>query len=50
MKKQYITVIDETALLYENITFSAGKIGYQVEMSFEDLCRVVPVGVADVTV
>lgn len=33
MKKQYVTVIDESAKLFEKIVFSAGKIGYQVEIS-----------------
>ena len=32
MKKSYPTVIDSSALNYDKIIFSAGKIGYQVEM------------------
>ncbi len=33
MKKPFFTVLDETALLSDNIFFSAGKIGMQVEVS-----------------
>ncbi len=33
MKKQFATFVDETAVLYDTVFFSAGKIGYQVEMS-----------------
>lgn len=49
MKKQFPTVIDETATLYETICFSAGRIGYQVQMSAEDLARVIPFEFADIT-
>ncbi len=48
MKKQFVTVIDETALLYDAVTFSAGKVGYQVELSLSDLQRVVPAACADI--
>lgn len=50
MKKQFRTWIDETAELCETIFFSAGKIGYQVEMRLEDLWHMVPVEKADLTV
>ncbi len=33
MKKKFVTVIDESAQLFDAICFSAGKVGYQVEMS-----------------
>lgn len=49
MKKPFPTVVDETVELCETILFSAGKIGYQVEMKPEDLRRVVNYTVADVT-
>ena len=49
MKKQFTTVIDETATLYDTICFSAGRIGYQVQLSIEDLSRVVPFELADIT-
>ena len=41
MKKFFKTVIDISAEKYETIIFSAGKIGYQVEMSLEDLSKVI---------
>ena len=41
MKKQFKTVIDITAKDFETIIFSGGKIGYQVEISLEDLKRVI---------
>lgn len=43
MKKQYVTVVDESALLCDTIIFSAGKIGAQVEIKPEDLEKVCPV-------
>lgn len=50
MKKQFKTVIHQTAADYATIMFSAGKIGYQVELSLADLQKVIPVLVADITV
>lgn len=41
MKKQFRTVIDESADNFETIIFSGGKIGYQVELSLQDLKSVV---------
>lgn len=41
MKKQFKTVIDESAKNYDTIMFSAGKIGYQVELSLSDLSKVI---------
>ena len=49
MKKQFATFVDETALLYDTVFFSAGKIGYQVEMSVSDLEAVIPLKYADLT-
>lgn len=37
MKKQFKTVIDGSAQNFETIIFSAGKIGYQVELRLDDL-------------
>ena len=48
MKKQFVTVIDETAVLFDTILFSAGKIGYQVEVSLYDLGKMIPYMLADV--
>ena len=37
MKKDFPTFIDEVALLFDEICFSGGKVGYQVEVGIEDL-------------
>ena len=47
MKKQFKTVINETAKNYDTIIFSAGKIGYQVEMSLQDLAKIIKYELAD---
>ena len=49
MKKTFPTVVDETVLLCDTVMFSAGKIGFQVEMKPEDLKLVVDYSVAAVT-
>lgn len=41
MKKQFTTTIHETAANYDTIIFSAGKIGYQIEMNVNDLNKVI---------
>ncbi len=43
MKKPFPTFIDESALLTDPIVFSAGKIGFQVELSLRALQTLVPV-------
>lgn len=48
MKKFFTTVIHETAQNYETIMFSGGKIGYQVEMSVEELAKVIKFDFADI--
>ena len=48
MKKQFKTVIDRTAKNFETIIFSGGKIGYQVELSLEDLEKVIHFEMADI--
>lgn len=50
MKKQFRTAIDETCCLFDRIVFSAGKIGCQVELSPEDLKKIIPVEEAALTV
>lgn len=37
MKKPFKTVIDSSAQNYKTIIFSGGKIGYQIEISLEEL-------------
>ncbi len=41
MKKQYTTVVDQSCQLYDTIVFSAGKIGYQVEISPDALLTLI---------
>lgn len=48
MKKQFFTVIDTSALSFDTIVFSAGKIGYQVELSLSDLEKLVPIKLFDI--
>lgn len=48
MKKNYRTTIDVQANDCDTIIFSAGKIGYQVEMTMEDLAKVIQFQVAEV--
>ena len=50
MKKEYPTVFHETAEIVDTIMVSAGKIGYQVELSPSDLIELVGGQLADVTV
>ena len=47
MKKPFPTYIEETALLFDEIAFSGGRIGCQIEMSLADLQKIVPVKPAD---
>lgn len=49
MKKIFPTFIHETVILYDTIIFSGGKIGYQVEISLQELQQLVDVKVADIT-
>lgn len=48
MKKQFKTVINDTAKNCDTIIFSAGKIGYQVEMSLEDLAKIIKYELEDI--
>lgn len=48
MKKQFRTTIDVSASDYETIIFSAGKIGYQVEVALDGLKKIIRVELADV--
>ena len=50
MKKQYPTVFDETAELFDTICVSAGKIGFQVELDPAALMELVGASTADLTV
>lgn len=50
MKKSFSTFIHQTASDFATILFSAGKIGWQVEMPLEGLQAVQPVKTADLIV
>lgn len=47
MKKFFPTVIHETAKDCDTIIFSGGKIGFQVEVTLQDLEKVIPFTVSD---
>ena len=48
MKKVFQTVIDESAILFDKIIFSGGKIGYFVELNPTDVDKVIPVKFKDI--
>ena len=48
MKKQFTTTVHITAKDFETIIFSAGKVGYQVEISLNNLAKVCPLKTADI--
>ena len=48
MKKQFRTVIDASAKNLDTIIFSGGKIGYQVEMSLDELKKALRFEVEDI--
>ena len=48
-KKLLATRVDETAQLFDDITFSGGRIGCQITMAPDDLGRLVPFAYADLT-
>ena len=50
MKKQFPTVLHETAILYDTICVSAGKVGAQVELAPQALLDLLGASAADVTV
>ena len=49
MKKVFPTIIDESALLYENIIFSGGKIGLQIEVNPKDIEKLIRVSFKEIT-
>ena len=50
MKKFFTTTIDTSAAAFDTIYFSAGKIGYQVEVAPSELAKVIRFEYGDVTV
>lgn len=49
MKKAFRTVIDKSAESQTTIIFSAGKIGYQVEVGLADLAKILRFTLAEIT-
>ena len=50
MKKPFRTFIDETCILFDTILFSGGRIGTQIEMSFDDLANIIEIAAVDLVV
>ncbi|MCR8658489.1 Cys-tRNA(Pro) deacylase [Paenibacillus endoradicis] len=50
MKKRLLTVIDASANQFKTIICSAGKIGYQVELSITNLSEIIQMELAEITV
>ena len=50
MKKFFNTFIDETCILFDTIVFSGGRIGTQIEMSFDDLSALIEISAVDLVV
>ena len=50
MKKFFTTFIDETCILFDTILFSGGRIGTQIEMSFDNLASVIDITPVDLVV
>ena len=48
MKKVFNTVVDETAILFDKIVFSGGKIGYFIEVNPNELDKVILVKFEDI--
>ena len=49
MKKQYPTVVDASCMACKTIVFSAGKIGYQVEIAPNELVNLIGAAVCKIT-
>lgn len=50
MKKQFRTILHETASNFEKITFSGGKRGTQVEVAPSDLIKLINAETADIAI
>lgn len=49
MKKEFKTIINNTAQAFDTIFFSGGKIGCQVELSLDSLRKAIPFTLEDIT-
>ncbi|MEG0776974.1 MAG: Cys-tRNA(Pro) deacylase [Raoultibacter sp.] len=47
MKHRFTTTIDETAILFDTVVFSGGRLGCQIEASLNDLQRILSIGISD---
>ncbi|MBQ8177557.1 MAG: Cys-tRNA(Pro) deacylase [Clostridia bacterium] len=50
MKKPFVTTIDISASNHDTIVFSAGKIGYQVEIALDELRKIIKFNLFDIVV
>ncbi|PEJ35423.1 Cys-tRNA(Pro) deacylase [Bacillus pseudomycoides] len=50
MKKYFPTVIDNSAMELDTIIFSAGKVGYQVELGLDELKKIIRFELHDIVV
>ena len=50
MKKFFKTIIHESCKDFDTIIFSGGKIGYQVEVSLNELEKVIKFDIADISI
>ena len=48
MKKSFKTVLHDSASNLDSITFSAGKIGYQVELMVKDISKIIDYSTEDI--
>lgn len=48
MKKFFTTTIHSTAQSFDTVIFSAGKIGYQVQVGLDELSKVIKFEIADI--
>ena len=44
----FVTTIDVSASAYDKIIFSAGRIGYQVEVSLDNLAKIIKFNLKDI--
>lgn len=49
MKKQFATWIDETAVLFDTICVSGGKVGVQIQLNPQELAELIGAGMAGIT-
>ncbi len=50
MKKFFPTIIDVSAAAFSEIFFSGGKIGFQIETSLQELEKIIPFRLSDISV